>query len=425
MKTLFLSRNQYEPEMEKFMRRVAITGLGVVSPVGNCLDSFWDSMTSGKCGIGAITKFDTTDYKVKIAAEVKDFDISLYMDKSEARKSDPFTQFAIAAASQAMNDSNLTEIDPERFGVYVGSGIGGIQSLCNETKKLLDNGPARTSPFLTTMMISNIAAGSIAIKFNAQGPCQAIVTACATGSHAIGEAFRAIKFGFADAILAGGSEASITPIAIAGFTNCMALSQKNDPMRSSIPFDKERDGFVMGEGAGILMLEEYEHAVKRGAKIYAEISGYGNTCDAYHITAPHPEGVSASRAVTLAMAEADIIGGKGLYINAHGTSTPLNDKTETLVIKKALGEGAKDVLVSSTKSMTGHMLGAAGAVEAIACVMALYTGQVPPTIGYKTPDPECDLNYVPNISVKADPLAALSISLGFGGHNACIAFKRV
>ena len=407
------------------MRRVAITGIGIVSPVGNNLDSFWESLIGGKCGIDFITRFDTSEFKVKIAAEVKNFDPSLYMDKNEIRRSDRYTHYAVAAASQAMEDSKLSDIEPERLGVYVGSGIGGMETSISETEKILTKGPSRVSPFFIPMMIGNIAAGTIAIKFNAKGPCLSVVTACATSSHAIGEAYRAIKFGYADAILAGGAEATITPLAVAGFTNCMALSTKNDPKRCSTPFDKERDGFVMGEGAGVLVLEEYEHAKNRGAKIYAEISGYANTCDAYHITAPHPEAVSAARAITLSMEEAGISESDCLYINAHGTGTPLNDKSETLAIKKALKENAYNVLISSTKSMTGHMLGAAGAVEAAACAMALFTGQIPPTIGYKVPDPECDLNYVPNSSQKADITAALSISLGFGGHNACIALKKV
>ncbi len=407
------------------MRRVAVTGLGVISPVGNELKSFWDNLVAGKCGVDFITRFDTTGYKVRIAAEVKNFDPLLYMDKNEVRRSDLYTQYALAAAAQAMEDSRLSgTIDPERLGVYVGSGIGGMVTFINETEKLLTKGPSRVSPFFIPTMIGNIAAGSIAIRYGATGPSLPVVTACATSTNALGEAFRAIRHGYADAIIAGGAEATITPLAVAGFTNCMALSTKNDPQRSSIPFDKERDGFVMGEGAGIVILEEYERAVKRGARIYAEITGYGNTCDAHHITAPQPEGASASRAIALAMEEAGISSGEKLYVNAHGTGTPLNDKSETLAIKKALKDGAYKALISSTKSMTGHMLGAAGGVEAIACIMALVTGCIPPTIGYKEPDPDCDLSYVPNVSCKADPKRALSISLGFGGHNACLAFQK-
>lgn len=406
------------------MKRVVITGMGVISPVGNELNTFWDSLIAGKCGIGFITKFDTTDYKVKIAAEVKDFDALLYMDKNEKRRTDLYAQYAMASAAQAVEDSGLSDINPERLGVYFGSGIGGINTFVAECEKLFTNGPRKVSPLFVPMMIANIAAGNIAIRFGAQGPCLPVVTACATSSHAIGEAFRAIKYGVADAIIAGGAEAAIIPLAIAGFTNMMALSVRSDPADSSIPFDKRRDGFVMGEGAGALVLEEYEHAKKRGAKIYAEISGYGNTCDAYHITAPHPEAIGGGKAITDAIAEAGMREAGGIYINAHGTSTPLNDISETIAIKNALGEKAYSAMVSSTKSMTGHMLGGAGAVEAIASVMALYTGMVPPTIGYKEPDEECDLDYVPNTARKADLDLALSLSLGFGGHNACLAFTK-
>ncbi len=409
------------------MKRVVISGMGIISPIGNDIDTFWDSLQNGKCGIDYITRFDTTDYKVKIAAEVKGFDPTQYMEKNEARKNDMYAQFAIAAASEAMQDSQLGEIDPARFGVYVGSGIGGMQSFVASCETLNEKGPRRVSPFFIPMMISNIAAGNIAIRYNAQGPCLPVVTACATSSHAIGEAFRAIKFGYADAILAGGSEATIIPLAIAGFTNTMALSKRNDPMDSSIPFDNRRDGFVMGEGAAILMLEEYEHAIKRGAKIYAEIKGYANTCDAYHITAPHPEALGATNAILNGLSEAGISITDPIYINAHGTSTPLNDKAETLAINKAFGENAKkNVLVSSTKSMTGHMLGAAGAVEAIASVLAIKNHIIPPTIGYKEADPECDLDYVPNIARHEPNInKALSLSLGFGGHNACLVFENI
>lgn len=399
--------------------------MGVISPVGNDIDTFWNGLVAGKCGINYITRFDTDDYKVKVAAEVKDFDSSLYMDKSQRRKTDLFAQYAMAAAVQAMADSGLEgRIDPERLGVYYGSGIGGINTFVTECEKLFTSGPRKISPFFITMMISNIAAGNIAIRFNAQGPCLPVVTACATSSHSVGEAFRAIKFGFADAVITGGAEAAIIPIAVAGFSNIMALSVRNDPMSSSIPFDKRRDGFVMGEGAGALVLEEYEHAVRRGAKIYAEIKGYGNTCDAYHITAPHPEAIGGCKAILDAMGEAGATGDERIYINAHGTSTPLNDLSETIAIKKALGEKACDAMVSSTKSMTGHMLGGAGAVEAIASVMALQTGVIPPTIGYEVPDEECDLDYVPNTARKAEVDLALSLSLGFGGHNACLAFTK-
>ncbi|QAT49360.1 beta-ketoacyl-[acyl-carrier-protein] synthase II [Caproiciproducens sp. NJN-50] len=406
------------------MRRVAVTGLGVVSPVGNSVKEFWNSLTAGRCGVGFITKFDTTDYKVKVAAEVKNFDPACCMSKSEVRKTDLFSQYALAAADQAMSDSGLTGIDPRRLGVYVGSGIGGIHTIEEETEKLFSKGPSRISPYFIPKMIGNMAAGNIAIRYNAQGPCLPVVTACATSSHTVGEAFRAIRYGYADAILAGGAEASVLPLAVAGFINCMALSTKNDPLNSSLPFDKRRDGFVIGEGAGILVLEEYEHAVSRGAKIYAEVTGYGNTCDAYHPTAPHPEARGGAEAIRLAAEESGIGETDVLYINAHGTGTPLNDKTETLAIKKALPDLARKAYISSTKSMTGHMLGAAGAVEAIASVLALSTGTVPPTIGYRDPDPDCDLNYVPNQAVQAHPNCAVSISLGFGGHNACVAFRK-
>ena len=407
------------------MRKVVVTGLGVVSPVGNNLADFWGSLTAGKCGIGFITRFDTADYKVKIAAEVKEFDPSGVMDKADIRRSDLFTRYAMVAADEAMRGSGLDGMDKDRLGVYIGSGIGGIGTLVQESKKLDTEGPRRVSPFLVPMMIANMAAGQVAMRYGARGPCLPVVTACATSSHAIGEAYRAIAHGYADVILAGGAEAPLVPLAIAGFTSSMALSLRNDPLDSSIPFDKRRDGFVMGEGAGVLVLEEYEHALARKAHIYAEICGYGNTCDAYHITSPLPDGSSAANAIRGAMQEAGIQGGEGLYINAHGTSTPLNDKTETLAIKKALGEGAaRQAIISSTKSMTGHMLGAAGAAEAIACVMALKDGIAPPTIGYLEPDPECDLDYTPNQARKADFTAALSISLGFGGHNACLAFRR-
>ena len=406
------------------MNRVVVTGLGVISPVGNSVSEFWQSLQEGKLGIGPLTKFDTEGFKVNIAAEVKDFDPFKYMDKDVVRKNDLFTRYAVAAAVQAMEDSGLKDIDPYRLGVYFGSGIGGIQTLTDEQDRYRERGARRVSPLFIPMMIANMAAGVISIQFGAKGPCLPVVTACATGTHEIGEAFRAIKFGYADAIIAGGAEAAVTPLAVAGFTNCMALNTCNDPARASIPFDKERGGFVIGEGAGALVLEEYEHAVRRGATIYAELKGYGNTCDAYHMTAPIPDGSGGAAAIAGAVKEAGGADGQ-IYINAHGTGTPLNDKSETLAIKLALGEQkARETLISSTKSMTGHMLGAAGAVEAVAAVLALRDGIAPPTIGYQTPDPECDLDYVPNTMRKADIDMSLSISLGFGGHNACIAFGR-
>jgi 3-oxoacyl-[acyl-carrier-protein] synthase II len=407
------------------MNRVVITGMGVISPVGNTAEEFWKNLISGHCGIDYITKFDTTDFKVKIAAEVKDFDPHSWMEKSEIRKTDLFSQYAVAAASQAVTDSGISgTVDPERLGVYVGTGAAGMSTFVTECDKIANFGPKKVSPFFIPMMIGNMAAGNIAIKFNAQGPCLPVVSACATSTHEIGEAFRAIKYGYADAIIAGGAEATVNPLAIAGFTNCMALSTKNNPLESSLPFDKRRDGFVMGEGAGILILEEYEHAKARNAKIYAEVTGYGNTCDAYHITAPHPEAIGGANAITLAMKEANMSGNEKIYINAHGTGTPLNDKSETIAIKKVLGDKAYEVSISSTKSMTGHMLGAAGAVEAIASAFALKNGILPPTIGYLEKDEFCDLDYVPNTARKQETDLALSISLGFGGHNACIALAR-
>lgn len=407
------------------MRRVVVTGMGAITPVGNDVSTFWSSIVAGKNGIGPITRFDTTDFKAKLAAEVKDFDPNLYMEKPEIRKSDLFAQYGMAAAYQAVKDSGILDnVAPERLGVYVGSGIGGIATFTEEVIKLHDKGPRRVSPLFIPTMIANMAAGNIAIKFNAKGPCVPVTTACATGSTAIGEAYRAIKGGYADAIISGGAEAAIGPTGVAGFINCMALSSSTDPEAASIPFDKRRNGFVMGEGAGILILEEYEHAKARGAKIYAEMCGYGSTCDAYHMTAPDPEAGGAARAITDAVKEAGMVGETKVYFNAHGTSTPLNDKSETLAIKKAFGDDAYKILISSTKSMTGHMLGATGGVEAIAAIMAMREGVVPPTIGLKEKDPDCDLDYVPLVARKADINLALSVNLGFGGHNACLAFKK-
>lgn len=408
------------------MRRVAVTGMGAITPIGNSVDKFWESLVNGVNGIDKISHFDTEGFKATLAAEVKDFEVTDFMEKSEARKYDLFVQYAVAAAVQAVNDSEISgKINPERFGVYFGSGIGGFNTFTKEHTTLLEKGPRRVSPLFVPKMISNIAAGDIAIKFNAMGPCISISTACATGTTCIGEAYRAVKHGYADAVITGGSEASITPLAVAGFINCMALCESDDKDSASIPFDKRRSGFVMGEGAGALILEEYEHAKARGAKIYAEITGYGSTCDAYHITAPHPEALGSSKCMIDAAKESNLSENDVVYINAHGTSTPLNDKTETMAIKKALGDSAYKAHISSTKSMTAHMLGAAGAVEAIASVLALNNGIVPPTIGYKESDPDCDLDYTPNKAVKADLDIAFSNSLGFGGHNACIAFRKV
>ena len=410
------------------MNRVVVTGLGVISPVGNDIAAFWQSLIEGKCGIGPITAFDTTEYKVKIAAEVKDFDPLQYLDKAEARKQDRFSQFAVAAASQAMTDSGLesgSNIDSFRLGVYIGTGTGGMHSFLTESATLLEKVPSRTSTFFIPMMIGNMAAGNVALRFHAQGPSLPVMTACATSTNAIGEAYRTIKHGYADAVIAGGAEATIVSLAVSGFTNCMALTQNPDPTCASVPFDKRRNGFVMGEGAGVIILEEYEHAVARGAHIYAEVCGYGNTNDAHHMTAPDPDAKGSSRAIQMAVEEAGLTDTDQIYINAHGTSTPLNDKTETKAIKLALGEEtARKAHISSTKSMTGHMLGAAGGVEAIATVLALKYGIIPPTIGYAEPDPDCDLDYTPNHAVKADVTLGISTSLGFGGHNGCLAFRK-
>lgn len=408
------------------MRRVVVTGLGAITPIGNDAETFWKNLIEGKNGIDKVTRFDTTDFKATLAAEVKDFDPLLYMDKHSVRKNDLFTQYALAAAQNAIEDSGLEgKFDAERTGVYVGSGIGGIGTNCEEYKSLLEKGPRRVSPLFVPKMISNIAAGNIAIKYGLHGPNMSISTACATGSHAIGEAFRAIRHGYADTMIAGGSEAAITPLAFAGFINCMALSLSEDKDAASVPFDARRNGFIMGEGAGILILEEYEHAVSRGAKIYCEIAGYGSTCDAYHITAPDPDAVWVAKAMKDALSEADLIGRTDIYVNTHGTSTPLNDKTETMAMKAVFGDDAYKIHMSSTKSMTGHMLGAAGAVEAIASIKTICEGVIPPTINYKEADPECDINCTPNKAVKADISCAISNSLGFGGHNACLAFKKI
>ena len=408
------------------MKRVVITGMGVISPVGNSLKAFWDGLLAGVCGVGPITRFDTEGFKAKLAAEVKDFNPADFgMDVPTQRRMDKFTQYAVAAAKQAVEESGIVgTVEPERLGVYVGSGIGGMSTFVEQSNRLNERGPSRVSALLIPMMISNMAAGTIAIQYNAQGPCLPTVTACATSTHAVGEAYRAIAHGYADAVVAGGTEATITPLAVAGFTTCMALSLEQDPLKASLPFDARRAGFVMGEGAGILVLEEYERAVRRGAHIYAEICGYGNTCDAYHVTAPRPDGSGGARAMELALREAALSDEDCLYINAHGTGTPLNDKSETLAIKRALGEeAARRAIISSTKSMTGHMLGAAGAVELIASAKAVEEGVVPPTIGLTEPDPECDLDYTPLTARRANLTIAVSTSLGFGGHNGAVALR--
>lgn len=406
------------------MKRVVVTGMGAITPVGNDVDTMWESLKNGRSGITLVTRYDPSLTKAKVVAEVKNFDPTEYIEKRDCRRMDLYTQYAMAAAAQAVADSGIEEkVASERFGVYVGSGVGGIDTFYEQCKNMFND--KNISPFFIPMMISNIAAGNIAIKYKAQGPCLPVVTACSTSTHAIGEAFRLIKFGYADAVIAGGAEAALHPLAIRGFTSCKALTMSEDPAQASIPFDKRRNGFVLGEGAGMLILEEYEHAVSRGAKIYAEICGYGNTCDAYHVTAPDPEAAGAARCVQQALDEAAFDGnGSTLYINAHGTSTPMNDVTETKAFKKVLGEEAYRTHISSTKSMTGHMLGATGAVEAIAAIQALRTGVIPPTIGYQEPDPDCDLNYTPNTAETADLTLAISTTFGFGGHNACIAFRK-
>ena len=409
------------------MRRVVITGLGAVTPIGSNVESFWMNLKNGKCGIDAITRFDTSDFRIKLAAEVKDFDPCIYMEKADVRKTDRFVQFAISAATQAVFDSCILEhISPEQFGVYYGSGIGGFDTFITEHNTLLSRGPLRVSPLFIPKMIPNMAAGNIAIKFHAKGPCISVSTACATGTTAIGEAYRAIKDGYATAIIAGGVDSAISPLAVAAFMNCLALTESTDKDRASIPFDKYRSGFVMGEGAGALVVEEYEHARNRNAKIYAEISGYGSTCDAFHVTAPDALGIASGKAISdcIPAIENDIVP-EQIYYNAHGTSTPLNDKIETQALKNAFGRDAYKLNISSTKSMTGHLLGAAGAIEAIAAICALRENIVPPTIGYSHPDEECDLNYTPNLAKSTELKMALSASLGFGGHNACISFLKI
>ncbi len=413
-------------------KRVVITGMGVISSVGNDVETFWKNLKDGVCGIELIDNFPTDNLPVKIAGKIKNFNAEEYgMDKPFIRKQDLFTQYGMAAAWQAMADSGLhTEgegqnIDPFRLGVYVGSGIGGFEVQYRETAKMIEDPSGRwISPLFIPTMISNIAAGNIAIKHNAKGPCLDIVTACATSSHCLGEAFRAIRHGYADAIIAGGCENATIPLGIAGFANAKALSRAEDPKYASLPFNKNRQGFVMGDGAGILILEELEHAKARGAKIYGEIVGYGNTCDAYHATAPRPDGTTQAECMKLALKEAGFDESKdNLYINAHGTGTHLNDLTETVAYKIALGDYAYKAHISSIKSMTGHMFGAAGAAEAIATILALREGVIPPTINLDCPDPECDLDYTPNVALKSDITLGISDSLGFGGHNACVAFR--
>ena len=409
-------------------RRVVVTGLGVISPAGSNVETFWQNLISGKSFISRITKFDVSDYPVQIAAEAKDFNPEDYLDRKELRKTDEFVQFAYAASKQAIDMAGLDieKIDKNRAGIIIGSGIGGIKTIEKQHELLLSKGPKRISPFFVAMEIINMAAGYVSIKLQFKGPNIAVVTACATGTHSIGEAFRTIKYGDADIMLAGGTESAITPLGIAGFAAAKALSTRNDePEKASRPFEKNRDGFVMGEGAGILLLEEYEHAKRRGAEILAEIVGYGTSGDAYHITAPAPEGEGAARAIQNALRDAGISPEEIDYINAHGTSTKFNDLFETMAIKKTLGNHAYEVKVSSIKSMIGHLLGAAGGVEAVSCVMTLKTGIIPPTINYEEPDPECDLDYVPNRAIEYPVKYVLKNSFGFGGTNACLIFKKI
>ena len=408
-------------------RRVVITGLGAITPIGNNVDEFWKGIKEGKCGIDEITEFDASNFKVKLAGEVKGFNAEEHFEKREAKRMDRFSQFAVVAAREAWKDSGLDKEkeDMYRVGVIVGSGIGGLGTIEKENRSLVEKGSDRVSPMYIPMAIGNMAAGNVTIDLGAKGESISMVTACASGTHCIGESFRMIKHGYQDIVIAGGTEASVTPSGIAGFTNIKALTQTTDKNRASIPFDKERSGFVMGEGAGIVILEEYEHAKARGAKIYAEIVGYGATSDAYHITSPAPGGEGGARAMKIAMKEAGVNPEEITYINAHGTSTHLNDSGETAAVKTAFGDAAKKVMMSSTKGNTGHLLGAAGGVEAVICAKAVQDNFVPPTINYKVPDEECDLDIVPNEGRNVEVKYAMSNSLGFGGHNATILLKKI
>ncbi len=407
-------------------RRVVVTGLGAITPLGNDVDTLWNNLVSGKNGIGPITLFDPTDFAVKIAAEVKDFDPKDYMEKAEIRRSDRNVQMGLAAAVQAVEDSGIEgHFEQERAGVYFGSGIGGIATFEDVFEKYLAKGPRFVSPYFIPMMIPNMCAGTIAIRYGMQGPALPAVSACASGTNALGEALRAIRHGYADVMISGGTEAAVTRSSVAGFIKMGALNQTDDVNRASLPFHKDRGGFVIGEGAGAMVLEEYEHAKARGAKIYAEFTGYGSTCDAHHMTAPDPEGKAGAKAIRDAWEESGSPEAKMVYINAHGTGTPLNDKSETLALKKVFGDAAYDLVISSTKSMTGHMLGGTGAVEAIASILAMNKGIIPPTIGLDDPDPECDLDYTPLKAAEREVDCALSTSLGFGGHNACVGFRKV
>lgn len=407
-------------------KRVVITGAGVVSSLGFGVDKFWASIKEGKCGISTVTKFDITNFPTKVAAEIKDFNPTEYIDKKEAKRMDVFTQYAMAATKMAMEQSgiDLETVDKDMFGVIVGSGIGGIETFEDQHQTLMEKGPGRVSPFFIPMMIANMASGRIAIEYGLTGFNECVITACATSNNAIGDAFKVIQRGDATLMVTGGAEAAITPLSFAGFCSAKTMSTVEDPLLACRPFDADRDGFIMGEGSGILILEELEHALKRGANIIAEVVGYGCTCDAYHITAPHPEGMGGTKCMKMAIKDAGINPEDIGYVNAHGTSTPLNDPTETNVVKNVFGEHAKKLAMSSTKSMTGHLLGAAGAIEAIITALALKEGFLPPTINYKTPDPQCDLDYVTNTGRKADFKYAISNALGFGGHNAAIVLKK-
>lgn len=406
-----------------------VTGIGVVTALGQTLDTFWASLLAGRSGISPIKGFDTTDFTCKIGGEIHDFDATKFgMDPKEARRNDRYTQFGYAAAKLAMQDSGLdpTKVDRERAGVIIGSGIGGMSTFETQARTIIEKGPRKVSPFFIPAMISNMASGIVAIEFNFAGPCFTVVSACATSTHALGEAMRTIQYGDADVMVAGGAEASCTPLSFAGFCSMKAMSTNNDaPEKASRPFDANRDGFVMGEGGCVFILESEEYARARGARIYCELAGYAATADAFHITQPDPDARGLSSAMRRALADAEVEPAQVNYINAHGTSTPYNDKFETIAIKKVFGDAAKSVPVSSTKSMTGHLLGAAGAVEAAVCVMAIKTGEIPPTINYETPDPECDLDYVPNVKRSAKVDVAMSNNLGFGGQNASIVFKRI
>ncbi len=408
------------------MKRVVITGMGAITPVGNNIKDFWASIKKGECGIDFIKAFDTSNFKVQLAAEVKNFKPEDCLDGKQVKRMDRFCQLAMVASKEAVENSklDLEDVDKERLGVIVGSGIGGMSTIEAQEEKLLNKGPSRVSPMLIPMIISNMAAGNISIEYGAKAVCNTVVTACASGTNAIGEAFHSIRLGMADIIIAGGTEAAITPLSVAGFISLTALTKSQDKNKASIPFDKNRDGFVMGEGAGMVVLETLESAEKRGARIYAEVVGYGTTCDAYHITSPAPNGEGAARAIKMALKEGKIEPEQVSYINAHGTSTPYNDKFETEAIKSVFGEKAYEIPVSSTKSMTGHLLGAAGAIEAVICVKAIEDSFVPATIGYTAPDEECDLDYVPNNGREKELEYVLSNSLGFGGHNAVLLFKK-